>query len=144
MKKEKISRRKHTVDTLTDTATVRSSHRGCSVRKGVLRNFAKFTGKHLCQSLFLIKMQDWDLQLYLKRDSGLGVFLWNFRHFWEHLFYRTFLGECFWTVDFGCASLSSHSKKANVIDRRSRTYCLFSLCYIVQFLILVSWKNCFC
>ena len=25
--------------------------------KGVLRNFAKFTGKHLCQSLFLIKLQ---------------------------------------------------------------------------------------
>ena len=31
----------------------RSSHRRCSVRKGVLRNFTKFTGKHLCQSLFL-------------------------------------------------------------------------------------------
>ena len=25
--------------------------------KGVFRNFAKFTGKHLCQSLFLIKLQ---------------------------------------------------------------------------------------
>ena len=24
----------------------------CSVKEGVLRNFAKFTGKHLCQSLF--------------------------------------------------------------------------------------------
>ena len=24
----------------------------CSVRKGALRNFAKFTGKHLCQRLF--------------------------------------------------------------------------------------------
>ena len=29
----------------------RSSHRRCSVRKDVLRNFAKFTVKHLCQSL---------------------------------------------------------------------------------------------
>ena len=27
-------------------------HRRCSLRKGVLVNFAKFTGKHLCQSLF--------------------------------------------------------------------------------------------
>ena len=26
---------------------MRSSHRRCSVRKGVLRNFVKFTGKHL-------------------------------------------------------------------------------------------------
>ena len=30
----------------------RGSHRRWSVRKGVLRNFAKFTGKYLCQSLF--------------------------------------------------------------------------------------------
>ena len=34
----------------------RSSHRRCSVRKGFLRNFAKFTGKHLCQSLFFNKV----------------------------------------------------------------------------------------
>ena len=27
-----------------------------SVKKGVLRNFAKFTGKHLCQSLFFNKV----------------------------------------------------------------------------------------
>ena len=31
----------------------RSSHQRCSVRKVVLRNFAKITGKHLCQSPFL-------------------------------------------------------------------------------------------
>ena len=29
----------------------------CSAKKGVLRNFAKFTEKYLCQSLFLIKLQ---------------------------------------------------------------------------------------
>ena len=34
----------------------RSSHRRCSVRKGVLRTFAKFAGKHLCQSLFFNKV----------------------------------------------------------------------------------------
>ena len=34
----------------------RSSRRMCSVKKGVLRNFAKFTGKHLCQSLFFNKV----------------------------------------------------------------------------------------
>ena len=26
-------------------------------KKGVLKNFAKFTGKYMCQSLFLIKLQ---------------------------------------------------------------------------------------
>ena len=33
----------------------RSSHRRGSVRKGVLRNFAKFTGKHLYYSLLFKK-----------------------------------------------------------------------------------------
>ena len=34
----------------------RSSHPRCSVKKGALRNFAKFSGKHLCQSLFFYKV----------------------------------------------------------------------------------------
>ena len=33
-----------------------SSYRRCSVRKGVLRILAKFTGKHLCQGLYFIKV----------------------------------------------------------------------------------------
>ena len=32
--------------------------------KGVLRNFAKFTGKHLCQSLFFNKVAGGRLQIY--------------------------------------------------------------------------------
>ena len=32
-----------------------SSHQRCSVKEGVLRNFTKFTGKNLCQRLFLKK-----------------------------------------------------------------------------------------
>ena len=35
----------------------RSSHWKYSARKGVLGNFAKFTGKYLWQILFLIKLQ---------------------------------------------------------------------------------------
>ena len=35
----------------------RSSHRRCFIEKDALKNFTKFTGKHLCQSLFLIKLQ---------------------------------------------------------------------------------------
>ena len=34
----------------------RTSHHRCSERKGVLRNFTKFTVKHLCQSLFFNKV----------------------------------------------------------------------------------------
>ena len=42
--------------------TYRINHRGCSVKKGVLRNFAKFTGKHLRQRLFSNKVAH--LELY--------------------------------------------------------------------------------
>ena len=34
--------------------------------KGVLKNFIKFTGKHLCHSLFFNKLQAWDLQLQIE------------------------------------------------------------------------------
>ena len=44
----------------------------CSVEKGVLSNFATFTGKRLCQSLFF------------KRVSGTAVFLSILRNFSEH------------------------------------------------------------
>ena len=37
----------------TTSANTRSSHRRCSIREGILRNF---TGKHLCQSLFFNKV----------------------------------------------------------------------------------------
>ena len=37
--------------------TVRSSHRRCSIKKTVLKNYAILTGKHLCWGLFLIKLQ---------------------------------------------------------------------------------------
>ena len=34
----------------------RSSHERCSIKKCVLRNFSKCTGKHLCQGLFFKKV----------------------------------------------------------------------------------------
>ena len=39
------------------------------------RNFATFSGKPLCQSLFFNKVAA-GLQLYQKRDSDTGFFLW--------------------------------------------------------------------
>ena len=39
-----------------ESPLLRNNHRSCSVRKSVLRNFAKFTGKYLCQVLFYNKV----------------------------------------------------------------------------------------
>ena len=41
--------------TSVDTAIIRSSHRRCSLRKTVLRNFTNFTEKHLCQISFFLR-----------------------------------------------------------------------------------------
>ena len=51
----------------------RSSHRRCFVRKGVLRNFSKFTGKQLCQVLFLLKVQASACN-FIKKDALVQVF----------------------------------------------------------------------
>ena len=42
-------------------------------KKGVLKNFAKFTGKQMCQSLFFNKVAG---LILIKKDSGTRVFLW--------------------------------------------------------------------
>ena len=61
----------------------------CSVKKGVLRESAKFAGKHLCQSLFINKVAGQGRQLYLKRDPGTGVSC-EFYEIWKNHFpYRT-------------------------------------------------------
>ena len=74
----------------------RSSHGGCSVRKNALRNFAKFTGKHLCQSLFFNKVAGLRLIVYkdrnsffkalLKRDNSFTIHHTNFQSLAIELF----------------------------------------------------------
>ena len=55
-------------------------------KKGVLENFAKSTGKHLYQRPFLNKYASLTISTYLKKGSGLTVFLWNLQNFQKHLF----------------------------------------------------------
>ena len=43
----------------------RSSHQRSSVKEDVLRNFAKFTGKHLCQRIFFNKVAGLRLDKYV-------------------------------------------------------------------------------
>ena len=65
-----------------------------SIKKGVLRNFTKFTGKHLCQSLFFNK-KDFikNLKDFIKKETLLQVFSCEFckisknTSFTEHLWW---------------------------------------------------------
>ena len=63
--------------------------RRCSIKTFVLENFAKFTGKHLCQSLCFNKVAR-------PADCATVAFLCILRNFLKHLFYRTALDDCFW------------------------------------------------
>ena len=57
------------------------SRRRCSVRKGIHRNFTKFTGKHLCHSLFLNKVSGLRPATLLKKKLWHSYFPVNFMKF---------------------------------------------------------------
>ena len=78
-------------------------------KKGVLRNFAKCTGKHLCLCLFFNKVAK-------KRVSGTGIFLRIPRNFYEHLFYKTPLGDCFWNFK---NKISRVNKKKSKVQEKN-------------------------
>ena len=59
----------------------RSSHRRCSMKKGVLRNFTKFRGKRLCQSLFFNKVAGLRPATLLKKRLWHRCFPVNFAKF---------------------------------------------------------------
>ena len=54
----------------------------CSVRKGVLRNFTKLTGKHLCQCLFFFPCFPLNFVKFLRtpflQNTSGGCFYWSY------------------------------------------------------------------
>ena len=90
--------------TIQIVAPYKSSHRRFSVRKGVLRNFAKFTGKHLCQSLFFN-----NLFLILKKRLWHMCFPVNFAKFLRTPFLKNTSGRLLQT--FACINLYSGIEK---------------------------------
>ena len=65
-------------------------------KKDALKYSAVFTGKHLCWSLFLIKLKAFSFATLLNRDYNACVFRWILRNFQEHPFWRTSLNGYFW------------------------------------------------
>ena len=66
---------------------IRSSHRRCSIKKGILNNFTKFTGKHLCQGLFLHKIAGLRPAALLKKRLLHRFFPTNFVKFLRTSFF---------------------------------------------------------
>ena len=73
------------------TASSRSSRPEVICEKGVLRNFAKFTGKQQCHSLFFNEVADWSLQLFIKKVTLTQLFSSEFCKIFKSTFsYKTF------------------------------------------------------
>ena len=64
-------------------------------KKGVLRNLAKFTGKHLCQSLFFNKVGDFRPATLLKKRLWHRCFPVNFAKFLRTTFLQNTSGRLF-------------------------------------------------
>ena len=97
----------------------RSSRLEVFCKKGVLRNLTKFTGKHLCQSLFFNKVAGLRAATLLKKRLWHRCFPVNFVKFLrtpfytEHLFTQNTSGGCFW-----------HSLKRNLyVDCKNKNVC---------------------
>ena len=83
---------------ITIQMITRSSHKRCSVRKGVLGKFAKFTGKHLCQVLFYNKIAGPKSATLFKKRLWHRCFSMNFAKFLRTPFHRAPLNDCFLTI----------------------------------------------
>ena len=88
-----------------------SSHQRCSVKKGVLRNFTKFTGKHLCQSLFFNKVPGLRPATLLKKRPWHRYFPVNSAKFLRTLFLRNTSGRLL--LSSKCMSPNYFSEKAD-------------------------------
>ena len=76
------------------------------MKNGVLRNFANFTGKNLCQSLFFNKVADLRPATLLKKRLWRSCFPVNFAKFLRTLFFTERL----------CWLLRNRSNKSNISD----------------------------
>ena len=105
----------------------RSSHQSCSVWKGVLRKFTKFTGKHLCQSLFFNKVAGLKPATLLKKRLWHRCFSVNFVKFLRTPFLENTSGRPFLTKEPEVAEVKVFAKyfeTTKPIDE------LLSLCFL--------------
>ena len=96
-------------------------------RKDVLRSFSKFTGKHLCQSSFLIKL-DFNLQLYFTKRFWHKCFSVNFPKFLRKHFLQNNSGRQLLQIHVTlCSTYLLNDKNYNIYFL---TICFYRLCLV--------------
>ena len=124
--------------------SIRSSHRRCSVKNGVVRNFSKFTGKHSCQSLFFNKVAGLRPSTWLKKSLWHRCFLWILRNFYKYFSYKTPPGDCFCSIiflSFEVCGISDAYSSSKFIFKTFWFKCLVVLNHSVVTLQLYNVKN---
>ena len=76
----------------------RSSHQNCSVEVGVLKNFPKFTGKHLRQSLFFNKVARAQACNFIKKEALAQLFSCEFCENFKRIFLTEHLWRLLWSI----------------------------------------------
>ena len=108
--------------------------------------FAKFTRKHLCRSLFLIKLQFSILQLDWKKGLQHRCFLMNFARYLRHLFDRTPPCDSFCSTEKYFTNKVaknplSKEKKMKTLVRKTTSYAKQKLTHYLRLHILLLFKN---
>ena len=117
------------------SADWRSSRPEVFCKKGVLRNFAKFTGKHLCQSLFLIKLQASRPPTLSKKRLWHRCFPVNFAKFLRSPFY---IEHLWWLLLWFYTSFKLRLNHFYDLVHIFQTYLTLLLCHKWIFFICAS------
>ena len=80
------------------TWRVRSSLPEEFYKKGVLKYFTKFTGKHVRWYLSCNKASSWSSATSLNTESGTGAFLWIFWNLYKNICLQRSVRVCLWGV----------------------------------------------
>ena len=134
---------------------LRCSHRRCSVRKDVFKNFAKFTGKHLCQSHFFNKVVGLRPATLWKKRLWHRCFPGNFERFFRMLFLQNTYGRLplyiykwlpwFWQITIHKGSnIQNVGQIAMKFLYHFKKKLYFNLCkwkYMKHYFILTTSKN---
>ena len=94
----------------SSNSRIKNSHERYSVKNDILKNFAKFTGKHMCNCLFFNKFASLSFQPYFKKRFWYKCFPEKFAKFLRTPFLMNNSGDCFWRMFHSTANLKDFAK----------------------------------
>ena len=120
---------------------IKSTHQSCYVRRVVLRNFTKFTGKHLCQSLFLNKVAGLRSATLLKKKLWHRCFPVNFAKVLRTSFLQNTSGQLLLNGPFICKPIHWFLLQSNGLVSFCRKHWLSLFLKLSIFQPQYSWSG---